>query len=91
MSKAPYTVEEQKTAQAILRYLVKHPKAKDTLDGISQWWLEGETTKRAIVEHAVSLLVNRGVLVQTRRKGAPPCYELAPRRRAAALRLLREL
>ena len=91
MSKAPYTVEGRETARAILRYLVKHPKAKDSAEGITQWWLEGEKAKRVNVEHAVSLLVGRGVIVQTRRKGAPPYYELAPRRRAAALRILREL
>ena len=91
MSKAPYTVEDRETARAILRYLVKHSKAKDSADGIAQWWIEGEKTKRVNVEHAVSLLVGRGVIVQTRRKGAPPYYELAPRRRAAALKLLREL
>ena len=91
MSKAPDTVEDRKTAQAILRYLVKHPKAKDTLDGIAQWWLEGESFERGNITRAVSLLVSRGVIIESRRKGLPPCYELAPRRRAAALKLLREL
>ena len=91
MSKAPYTVEDRKTAQAILRYLVKHPKAKDTVEGIAQWWLEGEKSERVNVERAVSLLRSRGVIVESRRKGLPPYYQLDPKRRAAALKILREL
>ena len=91
VSKAPYTVEDRKTAQAILRYLVKHPDAKDTLRGIDHWWLGGEKSKRMNVERAVSLLLSRGVILESRRKGLPPYYQLAPRRRAAALKILREL
>lgn len=91
MSNAPYTVEDREAARAILRYLVKHPKAKDTVEGIAHWWLEGEKTKRMNVERAVSLLLARGLILHTRRKGLAPYYELVPRRRAAALRILREL
>jgi hypothetical protein len=91
VSEKPYTTEERKTARAILRYLVKHPDAKDTLRGIDQWWLEGEKAKRADVERALSLLVSRGVVVESRRKGLAPYYQLRPKRRAAALKVLREL
>jgi DNA-binding transcriptional ArsR family regulator len=91
VSKAAYTVEDRETARAILRYLVKYPKAKDTIDGITQWWLEGEATKRSNVERAVSFLVSQGLVVETRRKGSRPYYQLRPRRRAAALKVLREL
>ena len=91
MSKAPYTVEDREAARGILRYLVKYPKAKDTVDGIAQWWLGGKSSKRVDIERAVSLLLSRGVIVETQRKGLRPYYQLAPRRRAAALRILREL
>ena len=91
MSEKPYTPEERKTARAILRYLVKHPDAKDTLRGIDEWWLGGEKSKRVNVERAVSLLRSRGVIVESRRKGLPPYYQLHPKRRAAALKILREL
>ena len=84
-------MEERKTAQAILRYLVKHPDAMDTLRGIDQWWLGGEKSKRVNVARAVSLLHSRGVIRESRRKGSPASYELAPRQRAAALKILREL
>ena len=91
MSKVPYTVEDRETAREILRYLVKHPKAKDTLEGIAHWWLEEERSERMNVERALSFLVSQGLILEMRRKGLPPYYQLRPRRRAAALKILREL
>jgi DNA-binding transcriptional ArsR family regulator len=91
VSKAEYTGEDRETAQAILRYLLKYPKAKDTVENIAQWWLEGERRKRMNVERAVSLLVSRGLIIATQRKGTRPYYRLNPKRRRAAFRLLREL
>jgi hypothetical protein len=91
VSKAAYTVEDRETARAILRYLVKHPRAKDTVEGIAQWWLGGEKNKRASVGRAMSLLVSEGVILERRRKGLRPYYQLNPKRRKAALDILREL
>ncbi len=91
MSKVPYTVEDRETARAILRYLVKHPDAKDTSEGIAQWWLDGEKTKRMNVERAVSLLLSQGLILETRRKGLPPYYRLNAKKPAAVLKILREL
>jgi len=85
VSKTPYSSAERKTARVILRYLVKHPEAKDTLEGIAQWWLGGEINKRVNVERAVSLLLSRGLVLETRRKGLSPYYQLVPKRSAAAL------
>jgi DNA-binding transcriptional ArsR family regulator len=91
VSKAPYTIEDRETARAILRYLVKHPEAKDTAEGIAQWWVEGERSERVNVERAVSWLLSQGVILETRRKGLPPYYRLNAKQSAAALKILREL
>lgn len=91
MSKTPYSSAERKTARAILRYFVKHPEAKDTLEGIAQWWLGDEISKRVNVERAVSLLLSRGLVLETRRKGLLPYYQLVPKERAAELTMLGDL
>ena len=91
MGKTPYLAAERRTAREILRYLVRHPEAKDTLEGIAQWWLGGETRRRVTVERALSLLLARGLILETRRKGLLPYYRLASERRATALRMLRNL
>lgn len=77
--------------RAILQYLVQHPRAKETIEGIAQWWFEGEENKRMKVERAISVLVSQGLILETRREGLRPYYHLCPRRRAAALRILRKL
>jgi hypothetical protein len=48
-------------AAAITEYLTWHPKAADTVAGIEAWWLHsGEP--RAVVEQALAVLVERGVV-----------------------------
>ncbi len=65
-------------ARAILRYLQEHRDAKDTLEGIAQWWLlkEGREHSLAEVERAVALLLSRSLVVETRRGALPPFYQL---------------
>ena len=69
---------EEKIAQEILSYLDHHPEAKDTLDGIAQWWLLREWSERKLedVERAVLLLLSKDLIVETRRHGLPPIYRL---------------
>jgi len=73
-----FETEQSETARAILRYLQAHPEAKDTLDGIAQWWLLREWTERKVaeVERAVSFLVTEELVLQTTRTGLPPYYQL---------------
>jgi hypothetical protein len=49
----------------ILRYVVDHPRAKDTIEGIEKWWLSksiGQEGKRKI-EESLDLLVSKGWLI----------------------------
>jgi hypothetical protein len=57
--------------RAILRHLIAHPEAKDTLDGIALWWMSDcEVEPSAVaVREAVQWLVARGVMA--RRSIAP--------------------
>ena len=66
----------------ILRYLIEHPGAKDTLTGINKWWLvinEGEWGK-AVVQEALDLLVERGWLTVRRMFSLRRIYGLDPTR-----------
>jgi hypothetical protein len=66
-------------ACAILRYLETYPEAKDTLEGIAQWWLWLELTEPVLkdVKQAVALLVSRGLILETRREGVPAYYQIS--------------
>jgi hypothetical protein len=37
-------------ADEILAYLVKHPEAQDTLEGITEWWLLEQRIRSAVAE-----------------------------------------
>ena len=52
----------------ILRYLVEHRFAKDTVEGITQWWLRNLRPRPSLseVEEALEGLVAKGWLVKTR-------------------------
>jgi hypothetical protein len=65
-------------AQAILQYLQGHPDAKDTLEGIAEWWLLKEWTERKYqeIEATLSDLVSRGLVIELRREGLAPYYWL---------------
>ena len=49
----------------ILRYVVGHPKAKDTIEGIEKWWLSHSASRegRRRIEESLELLVSKGWLI----------------------------
>jgi len=64
----------------ILSYLLEHPDAKDTLEGILRWWVLEQRFKREMrqVEKAVNLLVQREWLLQRTGADSQVHYRLNP-------------
>jgi hypothetical protein len=53
--------------QYLLQYLIAHPDAKDTLQGILRWWFPGNMDREETeVQEALDLLVARSWLTQRR-------------------------
>lgn len=89
----PCTVAEWELARAILHYLESHPKAKDTLEGIAQWWLLQEWSECLLgdVEQAVTWLCSQGFIIETRRPGVSPYYQLNPQKSEEISKILNKV
>ena len=58
--------DKSQIGNEILAYMVDHPKAQDTLEGIVEWWLLERKIKyeTARVQEALSELVVRGLILK---------------------------
>lgn len=65
-------------AQQILRYLVRHPAAKDTAEGVLTWWVRDERVgcDKAAVQAALDCLVVKGWLRERETKPSGRLYGL---------------
>jgi hypothetical protein len=52
---------DEETARAIRDYLVRHPQAMDTAQGIAEWWLDGRADQRS-VDRVLRRLTEDGTL-----------------------------
>jgi hypothetical protein len=60
--------------RGILQYLIEHPDAKDTTEGILKWWLpEGHRWGRREVQAALDLLTSKRWLTK---RGTTPSKEI---------------
>jgi hypothetical protein len=77
-------------AWLILGYLCSHPDAKDTVEGVGSWWLNGEgvDVETEVVRGSLDYLVNLGWLMSTRCKTGVTVYGLNQNRRSAIQRFL---
>jgi hypothetical protein len=70
----------------ILTYLVQHPRAQDSFEGILQWWLLERyiERERTAVEAAVEELVASGLVVTREGRDRRRRFGLNPRRAVEA-------
>ena len=70
--------DESTIGNEILAYLVDHPKAQDTLEGIANWWLLERTIKfqEAQVKKALSDLVARGLILEKKGSNSQRYYRI---------------
>jgi hypothetical protein len=76
------TVTTSQLAYDILAYLVEHPMAQDTIEGIVEWWLlTQEVEKRTVaVKAALAELVTQGFVLERQGREGRVYYHLNERK-----------
>lgn len=79
-------------AKDILSYLLRHPAAADTFDGIARWRILEEIARRSIAstEDAMRWLIAKGFLSEEKIAGGQSLYRLDPEKRKEAESLVKE-
>jgi hypothetical protein len=79
-------------ADEVLDYMLRHPEAQDTVEGIAEWWLLERRVARALaeVEAALGTLVAGGFLVANRAEDGRTHYRLNREKQREARRHLRK-
>ena len=69
-------------AQAILEYLLANPRAEDTLEGITSWWLLERTIKQQTqqVKAALEMLIEEDLVIAVRGRGGHTHYKVNRKR-----------
>lgn len=70
--------DKSKISNEILEYLVEHPRAQDTLEGIMNWWLMEQTIKfqEAQVKKTLADLVAKGLILEHKRPDSEIHYRI---------------
>ncbi len=77
-----HRLQKSETAHEILTYLATHPEARDTLEGIVQWWLLEQKIRRqtAHVREALAELVTQKLVLECPGSDARNHYRLNRRK-----------
>jgi hypothetical protein len=77
--------EQSELERKLLRYLVDHPDARDTLEGIAKWWLLEQEIRdeKAKVQEAIVWLVAKGFVVEERMEDGRRVFGMNEERRGA--------
>ena len=70
---------DQEIIERIMKYLQEKPDAGDTLEGISQFWMQFERIDQTVdeVSNALDALVRAGMVMKLESAGGLPIYKLA--------------
>ena len=81
-------VTKNNIAEEILNYLLKHPDANDTLEGITEWWLLNQKISYEMkrVKAAVKKLVQEGWIIEIKGTNSTVRYRLHPKKPKSAKR-----
>ena len=66
------------TGYQILSYLIEHPEAQDTLEGIAEWWLLERAIKsqETQIVKAVAELVAKGFIIEHKGRDSQTHYRI---------------
>ena len=83
MDRPAFSKQTDLVSWLILAYLYLNPDAKDTVDGIEKWWVNGveANTNGTTVRNSLDYLVKSGWLVSSERQGTGRVYGLDKDRR----------
>ena len=75
-------IEMSNIAYKILDYLAEHPKSRDTMEGILEWWLLEQRIKNQTkkVKEALSELIAKDFVLEHRGRNSMTYYQINHRK-----------
>ncbi|GJQ57406.1 MAG: hypothetical protein D8M57_19015 [Candidatus Scalindua sp. AMX11] len=70
--------KQEEISKIIVDYIRKHPDARDTLEGITRWWLHLEKIESSVDDVSIVLerLIKEGVIERQEINGDDPIYKI---------------